>query len=148
MIEQSVELDALFARLPQLDLGELLALGGAHRAFDAAREEAWRTVRDVVSTEHMERDLDALRSDVGAWATRLALIVGDEAGTPIDGLLMTEARRGAASAVLDAAVAHLLGPRLPVRDREALLRAWRDVIAASPSRRRDHAGSTRRRARR
>jgi len=42
---------------------------------------------------------------------------------------MADARRAAAYAVLDAAVALLLGPRLPEPHRAALLRPWKSVAA-------------------
>jgi len=65
------ELDALFARLPRLDSGQCLALAAACRAEDPAREDAWAAVRTVVANGHLERDLDRVRSEVAAWATRL-----------------------------------------------------------------------------
>ena len=43
-------------------------------------------------------------------------------------LLMADARRAAATAVLDAAVALLLGARLSERDRAALVQPWEDVV--------------------
>ncbi len=124
-----IELEELFARLPRLDRGELFALAGAHHVRDAAREEAWKSVREVVATDRVEQDLDRLRSEIGAWATHLGSITGQEAGTGTSELLLADARRAAAPAVLDAAVALLLGSRLPERDRTVLLRPWRRVLA-------------------
>lgn len=125
----NAELDALFDRLPGLDRGELFALAGAHGSRDAAREDAWTAARKVVTDDHLERALDRLRSEVGAWATHLGSITGQEAGSGLSDLLMADARRAAAPAVLDAAVALLLGDRLPERDSEALLRPWNRVFA-------------------
>jgi hypothetical protein len=125
----SIELDQLFNLLPGLDRGELFALAGAHHAKDPAREDAWKAAHRVVTAAHVERELDQLRSEVGAWATHLGSITGQEAGSGMSDLPMADARRAAAPAVLDAAVAFLLGPRLPERDRAALLRPWRRVFA-------------------
>lgn len=124
-----IELDELFDRLPGLDRGELLALAGAHHAKDPAREDAWRAVHEVVAADHVERELDRLRSEIGAWATHLGSITGQEAGSGMSDLLMADARHAAGPAVLDAAVAFLLGPGLPERDRTALLRPWERVFA-------------------
>ncbi len=123
------ELEALFARLPVLDRGELLALAGARHPEDPAREMAWKSVRDAIAASHAERELEQLRSEVGAWATHLGAITGQEAGSGMSDVLMADARRGAATAVLDAAVGFLLGARLPERDRAALVRPWEDVVA-------------------
>ena len=125
------ELDALFARLPRLDSGQCLALAAACRAEDPAREDAWAAVRTVVANGHLERDLDRVRSEVAAWATRLGggAISPREDGFDPSELLMADARRAAAYAVLDAAVALLLGPRLPEPHRAALLRPWKSVAA-------------------
>ena len=123
------ELDDLFDRLPGLDRGELLALAGAHRVKDPAREEAWRAANKVVTADNVERDLDRLRTEVGAWATHLGSITGQEAGSGMSELVMADARRAAAPAVLDVAVAYLLEARLTERDRTALLRPWMRVFA-------------------
>ena len=125
----NTELDAMFARLPGLDRGELLALAAAHGAADQAREEAWRTVREVVSAAHLERDLDRVRVEVGTWATHLSSLTVQQLGGGLSDQLLAEARREAAPAVLDAAVAFLLGTALPDQDRAALLRPWESVLA-------------------
>lgn len=125
----NAELDALFDRLPGLDRGELFALAGAHGSRDSAREDAWAAVRRAVSADHLERDLDRLRSEVGAWATHLGSITGQEAGSGLSDLFMADARRAAAPAVLDAAVALLLGARLEDHERAVLLGPWNRVFA-------------------
>ena len=127
--EPRSELDDLFDRLPGLDRGELLALAGAHGVKDPARVEAWRAANKVVTADNVERDLDRLRTEVGAWATHLGSITGQEAGSGMSELVMADARRAAAPAVLDAAVAYLLEARLTERDRTALLRPWMRVFA-------------------
>jgi hypothetical protein len=129
LAESNFELDALFARLPGLDHGELLALAGEHGTEHQAREHAWETVHRVVSAEHVERDLDRIRSQVGSWATQLGSIAGQQIGSGMSDEPMADARRAAAPAVLEAAVAYLLGTRLPEPDRAALLRPWESVIA-------------------
>ena len=126
---RNAELDALIARLPGLDRGELLALAAEHAAGDPAREEAWRTVREAVTASHMERDLDRVRSEVAAWATHLSALTVQQLGSGLSDQLLAEARREAAPAVLDAAVAFLLGTTLPDQDRAALLRPWESVFA-------------------
>jgi hypothetical protein len=125
----NTDLDALFARLPGLDRGDLLALAAEHGAADPAREEAWRTVREVVSAAHMERDLDRVRSKVAEWATHLSALTVQQLGGGLSDQLLAEARREAAPAVLDAAAAFLLGTMLPDPDRATLLRPWESVFA-------------------
>ena len=127
-VKRNPELEALFARLPLLDRGELLALAGARQPDDPDRETAWASVRDAITASHTERELEQIRSEVGAWATHLGAITGQEAGSGMSDLLMADARRAAATAVLDAAVALLLGARLSERDRAALVRPWEDVV--------------------
>ena len=123
------ELEALFARLPGMDQGELLALAGAHGAEAPVRSHAWTSVHEVVSANHLERDLDRVRSEVGVWATQLGAITGQQIGSGMSDQPIDDARRAAAPAVLDAAVAFLLGTRLSESDRAALLRAWESVVA-------------------
>jgi hypothetical protein len=128
-IGRNAELDALFARLPGLDRGDLLALAAAHTEGDPAREEAWETVREVVSVHHLEPDLDGVRSRVGTWATHLSALTVQQLGAGLSDQLLAEARLEAAPAVLDAAVAFLLGARIPEGDRAALVRPWEGVVA-------------------
>src|SRR5450830_524619 len=109
--------------------GESFGLAAAHRRPSAAREAAWAEVRAVVAGEGLERELDQVRSEVAGWATHLATITGQEAGAGMTEMLMTDARREAATAVLDAAVALLLGDRLGEEHRRALLGPWRRVRA-------------------
>jgi hypothetical protein len=125
--ERNSELEALFARLQGMDQGELLALAGAHGGENAATSQAWTSVRQVVSADHLERDLDRVRSEVGAWATQLGAITGQQIGSGMSDQPIDDARRAAAPAVLDAAVAFLLGTRLSEPDRAALLRPWESV---------------------
>ena len=127
-VRRNPELEALIARLPFLDRGELLALAGERQPEDPAREAAWESVREAISASHTEDELERLRSEVGAWATHLGAITGQEAGSGMSDLLMADARRAAATAVLDAAVALLLGARLSEQDRAALVRPWEDVV--------------------
>jgi hypothetical protein len=124
------ELSALLASLPSLDRGELFGLAAAHHGASVAREAAWAAVRAVVTHHGMERDLDDVRSEVAAWATHLGTITGQEAGAGMTELLMTDARRESATAVLDAAVALLLGVRLGEAHRRVLLGPWQRVHAA------------------
>lgn len=124
----NAELNHLFDRLPGLDRGDLFTMAGSHRGAEAARQQAWRAVREVVAASHAERDLDRVRSQVGAWATHLGSITGQEAGSGTSEVLLADARRAAAPAVIDAAVAFLLGPRLSSRDRAALLGPWARVV--------------------
>ncbi len=128
-VETSPELGALLGCLPRLNRGELFGLAAAHRCPSAAREAAWAEVRAVVAGEGLERELDQVRSEVAGWATHLATITGQEAGAGMTEMLMTDARREAATAVLDAAVALLLGDRLGEEHRRALLGPWRRVRA-------------------
>ena len=126
---RSSELDALLARLPSLDHGDLLALAGARGVEDREREGAWKTVRQMVSADHLERELDLVRSEVGAWATRLGPLTVQQLGSAASNESMVDARRDAAPAVLDAAAAYLVGAKLPDRDRASLLRPWVSAIA-------------------
>jgi len=125
------ELDALYARLRRLDPGDLLALAGAYGANDPAREAAWQAVHGIVAAGHLEGDLDRVRATVGTWAARVGSIAGQQIGSAMGDQPMTDARRAAAPAVLDAAVALLLGDRLTADDRTALLRPWESVLDGS-----------------
>jgi hypothetical protein len=127
--ERATELDALFARLPRLDRGDLLALAAAHAEGDPAREDAWEVVREVVSSDHLEADLDRVRSRVGTWATHLSALTVQQLGAGLSDQLLAEARREAAPAVLDAAVAFLLGSRIAEESRAALLGPWESMVA-------------------
>ncbi len=129
----------LLEHLPYLGGGELMALAGAHNAGAHARRAAWRSVEAAAQTQDGGRDLDRLRSEVAAWATRLGSIVGDEAGTGLADLRLAELRRAAAPTVLDAAAALLLADDLPDADRTVLLGPWRSVMSRQ-------AGSARSRA--
>ena len=57
-VKRNPELEALFARLPLLDRGELLALAGARQPDDPARETAWTSVRDAITASHAEGELE------------------------------------------------------------------------------------------
>ncbi len=127
-VGRNPELDALIAGLPSLDAGQLFALAGEHSADDPAREAAWEAVRQVVKAGHLERDLDGVRADVGTWATHLGSLTGQLIGTGMSDEPLSEARLAAAGAVLDAAVAMLLGDRLEERDRAALMGPWESVF--------------------
>lgn len=116
----------LLERLPYLGQGELMALAGAHEAEGDARRAAWRAVEAAARARDGGRDLDRLRAEVTAWATRLDVIVGYETGTSSQ---VVEARRAAAPAVLDAAAALLLADDLPEADRAVLLGPWHSVAA-------------------
>ncbi len=126
-LARSFEVDDLFARLPNLDRGALLVLAAAHAARDPMRDRAWERARAVVAREHMEADLDDVRNRVARWATSLGAIAGQETGTGMADLLLTDLRRTSAAAVLDAAAALLLGELLGEDDRAALLGPWRAV---------------------
>jgi len=121
------EVADLLDRLPYLDRGDLLALAGAQHTRDLARRAAWQAIEAAAAAQDGGRDLDRLRSEVGAWATRLGAIVGDEAGTGLADLMLADVRRAAAPAVLDAAAALMFGDDLPDPDRATLLAPWLSV---------------------
>jgi hypothetical protein len=127
-VGRNTQLDTLFARLPRLDRGDLLALAAAHAQGDPEREEAWKNVRDAVSVDHLEPDLDRVRSRIGTWATHLSALTVQQLGAGLSDQLLADARREAAPAVLDAAVAFLLGARISDGDRAALMRSWESVV--------------------
>jgi len=128
-IGRNAELDALFDRLPRLDRGDLLALAAEHAEGDPEREAAWETVRQVVSANHLEPGLDEVRVRVGTWATHLSALTVQQLGAGLSDQLLAEARREAAPAVLDAAVAFLLGAMIAEGQRAALLRPWESAFA-------------------
>jgi hypothetical protein len=128
-IGRNAELDALFDRLPRLDRGDLLALAAEHAEGDPEREAAWETVREVVSANHLEPGLDEVRVRVGTWATHLSALTVQQLGAGLSDQLLAEARREAAPAVLDAAVAFLLGAMIAEGQRAALLRPWESAFA-------------------
>lgn len=114
--------------LPYLTHGELLALASAQKEQQIARRAAWRRVEEAATWDG-GRDLDRLRAEVGAWATRLGAIVGDEAGTGLVDLTLADARRDAAPTILDAAVALLYQDELSEPDRAVLLEPWLSIVA-------------------
>ncbi len=121
------EVADLLEELPYLDRGGLLALAGAQRRDRVARRAAWRAVEGAAARDD-GRDLDRLRHEVAAWATRLGAIVGDEAGSGLADLMLADVRKAAAPTVLDAAVALLYRDDLSESDRAVLLGPWLSVI--------------------
>jgi hypothetical protein len=121
------EVADLLEELPYLDRGELLALAGAQQENQVARHAAWRAVEDAAAQDG-GRELDRLRHEIAAWATRLGAIVGDEAGSGLADLLLADVRKAAAPTVLDAAAAVMYQDDLSESDRAALLSPWLSVV--------------------
>lgn len=124
------EVADLLAELPYLDRGELLALAGAQRRDQVARRAAWQAVESAAGTQDGGRELDRLRHEVAAWATRLGAIVGDEAGSGLADLMLADVRKAAAPTILDAAAALMYGDHLSEADEAVLLDPWLSVIGA------------------
>jgi transposase-like protein len=95
---------------------------------------AWRSVESAAVRDAV-RGLDHLRELVGAWATRLGAVVGDEAGNGLVDLTLANARRAAAPTVLDAAVALLYRNELSEPEHDVLLAPWLSIVAGQRGRR-------------
>lgn len=119
----------MLGELPYLDHGQLLALASAQQKQQVARRAAWRGVEEAAARDG-SRDLDCLRAEVGAWATRLGAIVGDESGTGLVDLTLANARRAAAPTILDAAAALLYQDALSAPEREVLLAPWLSIVGS------------------
>ena len=117
-------LDDLLRALPSLDRGELFALAAEHGQDPPGHAAAWVVARQVAERDGLAGEVDHLRADIVSWATNLGAITGQEAGTGTADLLLTDARRQAGTAVIDAAVALLLGDRLIEPYRSVLLGPW------------------------
>jgi len=120
----------LLDELPYLDRGELLLLAGAQTKDQGPRRAAWRTVESAAQLHDGGRELDRLRHEVAAWATRLGTIVGDEAGSGLADLMLADVRKAAAPTILDAAAALLYSDDLSETDRNVLLDPWLRVVGS------------------
>ncbi len=120
-----VDVEGFLAELPRLDRGQLLAIEAAWESTDpAARAIAWTTVQGRAVASGREKDLERGREAIVHWASTPEAITGQESGTRLD-LLLTDLRRRAAPALIDAAAAVLLGDALDEGTRDVLLSPWR-----------------------
>jgi hypothetical protein len=105
---------------------QLLGMAAAWGSVDEqARADAWTQVRAVAAKEGLGRDVDQIRERAMEWATR-----GTDPGWPyaLDaGDLSRKARKEAAPAVVDAAIAIALDDWLDESTRDVLLGPWRRV---------------------
>jgi hypothetical protein len=127
------ELDELLASLELLADDDVAYLAELWDKEDGtARREAWIKAKPAIEKAGLMRDLDRVRSSVGAWMQASS---SDFQG--IDGLLggaggAAGARRAAAPAFIDAAAAILAGDALDEGDQRVLAGPWRRLTEDEP----------------
>jgi hypothetical protein len=126
--QAQAELDALLAGLDLLTDDDVWYLADLwSKEDDAARRRAWVKAKTAIEEADLTRDLDRVRSSVGAWMQS-----NSSDFTGIEGLLGSSgsgasSRRGAAPAFIDAAAAILAGDALDEGEQKVLLRPWREL---------------------
>jgi hypothetical protein len=116
------EMDAFLAWLDRLDDAQLMGLRAAWRSTSHRdHEKAWAAIRAVGRSQGLTREIDRVRDRVLAWSTH-----GNNmpAMSGLDRLVSDEIRPDAGEAIVDAALAVALGPRLDERTREVLMGPW------------------------
>jgi hypothetical protein len=132
--ESDETIDEFLAVLPELRGDELRVLAAAHHRVDRARGAAWQAARVVIAQDHLGSEVERLRSLVTGWATRSVSGATQWAEiTMANGLMEQDARRAAAPALLDAAIALFLGEALDSAHRDVLLGPWRRLSQPEPS---------------
>ncbi len=122
-------LDQLMSELAYLDRGQLLALAAAWRGgSEAARIAAWDEVRAALRRSRREKALEQARDMILRWATRPDAITGQEAGAGIAEMLLTDVRRPAMPALIDAAAAILVADQLPADAWLVLIGPWQRAV--------------------
>ena len=126
--QAQAELDALLAGLDLLTDEDVWYLADLwSKEDDAARRRAWVKAKTAIEEADLTRDLDRVRSSVGAWMQS-----NSSDFTGIEGLLGSSGagasgRRGAAPAFIDAAAAILAGDALDEGEQKVLLGPWRGL---------------------
>jgi hypothetical protein len=132
-LSPQAELDALLAGLDLLTDDDVWYLADLWAKEDeAARREAWAKAKTAIERSGLTRELDRIRSSVGAWMqanssdfTGIAGVIGSS-GQGASG------RRGAAPAFIDAAAAILAGDALDEDEQKVLLGPWRGLGEDEP----------------
>jgi hypothetical protein len=120
------ELDRFFERLDRVDTDVPLVMGAAwHSADPQEREDAWKQVRALGRRAALGRRIDEARERALQWAQRPGQTYSDLTlyGGGLDPI-WNDARRQAAPAIIDAAVAIVLGDHLDEKSRDVLLGPW------------------------
>lgn len=121
--------EVLLTRASDLDEAALLRMAAT---LSANRTDELATARheaaEIARNEGLSRSCDEFSSVVTRWATNDGARSGGYSfASPANALRLADARRAAAPAVLDAAIALLLGSRLSASSRRVLLKAWDGV---------------------
>lgn len=119
-------LDELFDRFARLGDPELMVLRSAWEEGDSdARQEAWRSVKEIVADHGREQILDDARGRLSAWVnnylTATAVEYGNFVINPGSGMDAASVRRQALPPLLDAVAATVAGDGLLPDERHALL---------------------------
>ena len=122
------EMNVLFLRLDRLNEGQLLALKAAwHAVSQAEHEEAWAAVRAVIASEGLDKEIDRVRGAALAWTNRASDIAPYSTSGRPDRML-TQIKREAGAAVVDAALATALGARLDGAAYDTMMGPWRSAL--------------------
>jgi hypothetical protein len=124
-----VELRDFLRTMSGLDQGGLLELGAEPSPAEAADREAARTAaREAVARRGLGRELEDVAAEILRWSTVGGAGSGvySFASAPGD-LLLADLRRQAVPALMDVAVAFVLGDALDPSTRETLLARWQGV---------------------
>ncbi len=121
-------LDGLIERLGALESDALLAMSAAWKDQDAAvHADAWTAAEACAGEHHMATAIERARARIVDWAESLSgatyadITMYGGGWNPI----WRDARRAAAPALIDVAVAFVLGDRLDPAARDVLLAPWR-----------------------
>jgi hypothetical protein len=120
----SLALDRFIDSLELLDAEQLSILDAVWRAVDhGVHQRAWEDVRRLARNPDLGRLIDAARDRALHWANRGSNVPAMPYSLKSEDQWL-EARRNAAAALVDAALATTLGDRLPDEARDTLLGPW------------------------
>src|SRR5204863_6004379 len=113
-----------------LDQGTLLALSAEpDRHHQTGRDVARGMARRAAARHGLRDELLRVQAEILRWAGAAGARSGAwTGGSPPRDLILSDLRRQAAPALVDAAAALLLGAALEERYREVLLAPWEDAV--------------------
>ena len=118
------EMAAFFDHLGRLNQEQLLAMRAAWRATHRQEhEDAWNVVRAVGADQDLSNEIGRVRDAAMAWSTRASGVV-PYSTADTDVLLWHQIKREAGEAIVDAALAIALGPRLDGVAHDVLIGPW------------------------
>jgi hypothetical protein len=124
------EMEEFFDRLDHMNDVQLLAMRAAWRARSRGEhEDAWAAVRAAGAEAGLTSEIDRVRRKAMAWTARGSNAIPFRGQMDYD---WQQVKLEAGEAIVDAALATALGPRLDARHRGVLIEPWlRATEAAS-----------------